>query len=97
MARKVRACSGIANRSPAAGACPPGMKAGAKPGCEASVPIAAAHCRAIVGETAKPSRAYPIAGSKSAANGSRPNRSDNATHAETPPGTVTDSQPTAGI
>ena len=52
---------------------------------------------ATVGETGKPSYAYPIAGDKASVSGSLPKRSDRAAHAEGAPGTVTGIQPYRGI
>src|SRR5687767_13407714 len=93
----VFACAGKENFSPGSGARPRGMKASAKPGCEWSSFTPAAHWRAIVGDTMKPSAAYLIAGSKRSANASFPYLSESVTHALTAPGTVTDSQPRVGI
>jgi hypothetical protein len=73
------------------------MKASAKPGCDLSSGAWLAHNRAIVGVTMNPSWAYLIAGSNKSANGSLPNFSDSSAHADTQPGTVTESQPRCGI
>ena len=51
----------------------------------------------MVGETRKPLRPYSMAGSNSFSNGSLPNFACSSTQAETQPGTVTESQPRAGI
>src|SRR5688500_19544487 len=93
----VFACAGKENFSPGSGARPRGMNASEKPGCAWSSFTCAAHRRAIVGDTMKPSVAYLIAGSKRAAKGSFPYFSESITHALTAPGTVTESQPRWGI
>src|SRR5688500_7337446 len=93
----VFACAGKENFSPGSGARPRGMKASENPGCSLSSCTPAAHCRAIVGETMKPSAAYLMAGSKRSAKGSLPNFSESVTHELTAPGTVTDSHPRCGI
>ena len=53
--------------------------------------------QALFGPTWNPSSAYAIACSNNCSNGSLPNRDDKPTHALTAPGTVTASQPRAGI
>src|SRR5262249_59828223 len=73
------------------------MNASANPGCDLRSLICRAHSRAMVGDTMKPSLAYSIAGSNRSANPSLPNFSDSARHADTAPGTVTESQPRLGI
>ena len=72
------------------------MKA-SKPGNIFSSLTASPHCRATTGLTGKPSRAWRSASTNRSSNGSAPKRSDSAAQPDTWPGTVTVSQPRAGM
>ena len=96
MSASVSAWSAKRQISPTAGARPRGINA-SKPGYMCRSRTDCAHCCAITGLTGKPSRAWRIASVNRSANGSAPKRSDKATQPDTWPGTVTLSQPRAGI
>ena len=97
MVRNVRPAASNTKRSPGSGARPRGMNASAKPGCVASPGTWRAHLSATMQATPWPRSASSMAGSSRSANGSLPQRSDNAAHPATAPGVVTASQPRSGI
>ncbi len=97
MLRSVRPAASNTKRSPGAGARPCGMKASAKPGCALSNGTWRAHLSATMQATPWPRSASSMAGSSRSANGSLPQRCDNATQPATAPGVVTVSQPRSGM
>ena len=93
---RVSAWSAKRQISPASGARPLGMKA-LKPGKSLSSATASRHWRAMTGLTGNPSRAWRIASTKRSSKGRLPNLPESATHCDTAPGTVTESQPRSGM